>query len=101
MGGAMLIKSLTRFSVDGRGCVPFLLVWPEAVQYWSPQAVLWANGGLLEGSCQLVLSRTAAASVSVPTVSHSYPLSLQETLQYSQVGLAHSLMWSLPFPLRS
>ena len=25
MGGAMLSKSLTQFSVDGRGCVPFLL----------------------------------------------------------------------------
>ena len=32
-----------------------------------------ANGGLLEGSCQGVLPRTSAASVLVPTVSHSHP----------------------------
>ena len=25
MGGAMLNKSLIQFSIDGRGCVPFLL----------------------------------------------------------------------------
>ena len=40
------------------------------------------NGGLWKGSCQEVLPRTSAASVLVPVVSHSHPLSLQETLQH-------------------
>ena len=32
----------------------------------------WENGGLQEGLCQWVLTRTAAASVLVPAVSHSH-----------------------------
>ena len=40
----MLHKTFISFSADGWGCVPFLLVvWPEAVQYWSPWAVLWGK----------------------------------------------------------
>ena len=53
------------------------------------------NGGLWEGSHQGALPRTFAASVLVPTVSHSHPLPLQETLQHQQVGLVQSRMGSL------
>ena len=41
-----------------------------------------ANGRLWEGSLPGVLPRTSAASVPVPTVSHSHPPPLQETLQH-------------------
>ena len=58
-----------------------------------------ANGGLWEGSRQGLLPRTSAASVLVPTVSHSHPLPLQETLQHYQVGLVWSPMGSLLLPL--
>ena len=40
-----------------------------------------ANGRLQEGSRQVVLPRSYAASVLVPSVSHCHPLPLQETLQ--------------------
>ena len=43
-------------------------------------------------------SRTSAASVPLPTVSHSHPLPLQETLQHQQVGLVQSPMGSLLLP---
>ena len=58
-----------------------------------------ANGGLWEGLCQGVLPTTSAASVLVPSVSHSHPLPLQETLQHYQVGLVQSPMGSLLLPL--
>ena len=58
-----------------------------------------ANGRLREGSRQRVLPRTSAASVLVPTVSHSYPPPLQEALQHWQVGLIQSPTWSLLLPL--
>ena len=34
MGGALLSKSLIQFSGDGWGCVPSLVVWPEAKLWW-------------------------------------------------------------------
>ena len=48
---------------------------------------------------QRVLPRTSAASVLVPTVSHSRPLPLQETPQHQEVGLVQSPMGSLLLPL--
>ena len=43
-GGCGLRKSLGSLSADGWGCVPALLVvWPEASQHWSLQAVGWGQ----------------------------------------------------------
>ena len=81
---AELSKTLICLSAGGWGWVPSLLVvWPEVSQHWI-LAMLFggANGGLWEGSCQGVLSRTSAASVLVLMVRHSHPLPLQETLQH-------------------
>ena len=47
----------------------------------------WENASLQESSHQWVLPRTTAASVFVPAVSQSLPLSLQKALQYQQVGI--------------
>ena len=44
-------RTLGRLSADGWGCVPVLLVvWPEASQHWSLQAVEW--GWVLVPKCQ-------------------------------------------------
>ena len=80
---AELTKTLILLSANGWGWVHSLLaVWPEATQYWSlPGLFGGTNGRLWEGLRQRILPRTAAASVLVPTVSHSHP-PLQETLQH-------------------
>ena len=47
----VLRKTLSSLSADGWGCVPALLVvWPEASQHWSLQAVGW--GQVLERKWQ-------------------------------------------------
>lgn len=81
----------------GGAVFPSLLVWPEAVQYYSGCFVgkWWPPGGFMPTStsqsyCPVYLS---------PQWATATPCLYQETLQYSQVGLAHSLMWSLSFPL--
>ena len=44
VGKAMLRKTLNSLSADGWGCVPArLVVWPEASQHWSLQAVGWGQ----------------------------------------------------------
>ena len=61
MGGAMLSKSLIQFSLDGYGCVPFLLLaWGQTVEphlHWrlldSHRQVLLS---LLWGHCSFLLS---------------------------------------------
>lgn len=92
-----------------------MVVWPEASQHWSPQAV----GGLCLGA-KMVTSRTANTNeyslssllpVSFPpTISHSWPLPPNETLQDLQVCLAHveSLLcsgsqgtWKLAYALQA
>ena len=73
-------------------CGLFHLRWPSPGGY---RLFGGANGRLWEGSHQGVLPRISAASVLVPTVSHSHPLPLQETLQHWQVGLVQSPMGSL------
>ena len=74
---AELVKTLIRLTVDGWGWVPTLLVvWPEATQNWRLPGLFGGdNGGLWEGSRQGLLPRISAASVLVPTVSHSHPAS--------------------------
>ena len=98
---AELSKTLICLTADGWGWVPSLLVvFPVATQHWSlPGLFGGANGRLQEGSCQGVFPRTSAVSVLVPTVSHSHPLTLQETLQHYQGGLVHSPLGSLLLPL--
>ena len=99
---AELSKSLIHLTVDGWGWVPSLfVVWPEATQHWSlPGLFGGANGRLLEGSSQGVPPGTSVASICVPTVSHSHPPPLQETLQHQQGGLVQSPPGSLLLPLR-
>jgi len=82
-GRAMLRKNFNqlKLSADGWGCIPVLLVvWPKASEvYW---LLGTGNGSLWEGLWQSVLPRTTTTTVFVPTMSHSHPLALQETLQY-------------------
>ena len=82
-GGQSSVKLLIHLTVDGWGWVPSLLVvLPEATQHWSlPGLFCGANDRPWEGSCQVVLPRTSAASVIVPMVKQSYPPPLQETPQ--------------------
>ena len=81
---AELSKTLIHLSAYGWGWVPSLLVvWPEATQPWTlPGLFGGANGRPWKGSRQGVLPRTSAASVLVPTVSHSHRPPLQATLQH-------------------
>ena len=51
-------------------CWLFVLRWPNTGAY---RLFGGANGRLQAGSCQGILPRTSATSVSVPAVSHSYP----------------------------
>ena len=54
-GGCGLRKTLGSLSADGWGCVPALLVvWPEASQHWSLQAVEWGHLGV-----KMAISRRA------------------------------------------
>ena len=55
-----------------------------------------SNGGLQEGSCQGVLPRTSAASVLVPSVSHSHPPAF--TYSLSHCFMCALQEWSLCFP---
>ena len=94
---AELSKTLILLTVDGWSWVTSLLVvWPEPTQHCSlPGLFCGANDRLWDGSRQGVLPRTSAASVLVPTVSHSHPPSLQETIQHYHVGLLQSPLGSL------
>ena len=72
----------------------FSLRWPNTR---APSLPVGADDSLWEGWHQWETPRTAAASVFVPSVRHSHPPPLQETLQHWQVGLTPSLMGSLLF----
>ena len=73
---------------------------PEGTHLWSlPGLFGGTNGRLWEGSRKGVLPRTSAASVLVPTVSHSHHPPLQEALQHYQVGLVQSPLGLLLLPL--
>ena len=44
LGSCLFRKTLSSLSADGWGCVPTLLVvWPEASQHWSVQAIGWGQ----------------------------------------------------------
>ena len=83
MGGARLNKSLIQFSVDGRGCVPFLLF------------------GLRVGikrtyaSTPSTAPRTVVFSAPDPAAGHCPPTPPLETPGHSQASLAQSLVGSL------
>ena len=98
---AELSKTVIRLTADGWGWVPSLLVvCPEVTLHWSlPGLFGGANDRLWEGSRQGALPRTSAATVPIPTVSHSHPPPPQETLQHQQVGLVQSPPGSLLLPL--
>ena len=74
-----------------------VVVWPEASQHWSLNAVGWGQvsfpkwwhlGGALINDHSLWLPLQCPA----PTVNHRRPLPPQEILQGSQVGMAQAFM---------
>ena len=86
-------------------CVPaMLVVWPEAFQHWSLQAVGWgqvlaSDDCIQDSSHQWILPSTSATSVLAHTVSHSCLLLPGETLQDQQVVLVQAAIQSpLFFP---
>ena len=97
---AELSKTLIRLTADVWGWVPSLLVvWPEATQHWSlPGLFGGVNGRLWEGSRQGVLPRTSAASVLVPTVSHSHAPSAGDPPTLAGGSGSVSLGFTAPSP---
>ena len=78
MGGAMLSKPLIQFSVDGRGCVPsLLLTWGQTMVVMEIMVTPFKSSQ----SC------TATLSASDPAAGHRQPTPLSETLGHSQAGL--------------
>ena len=56
-GSCGLRMTLGTLSADGWGCVPTLLVvWPEASQHWSLQAVGWGQVSVPKWQCPGVLT---------------------------------------------
>ena len=86
MGGAMLIKSLTQFSVDREGCVPSLLF------------DLWPNyGGGNEDKRDLLQklhAHTAGLSAPNHAGGHCWPIPLLETPGHSWASLGQALVGS-------
>ena len=91
MGGAMLSKSLIQFSVDGWGCVPFLLfTWGQTVV---EVMKIMATSFKRPHAC------TATLSAPNPAAGHRQPTPPPETPGHSQANLGQSLVGSLlPFP---
>ena len=87
MGGTMLSKSLSQFSVDGRGSVPSLL-FDLRLHYGGGNE---DDGDLLQRSC----ARTATLGAPNPASGHSRPTPLPQTLGHSQARLDQSLVRSL------
>ena len=84
MGGAMLCKSLIQFSVDGQGCVPFLLFDPRPTYGGGNED----NGDLL----QKVLCMHCALSAPSPAASHHEP-TLHRKLLDTHWQVWVSLLW--------
>ena len=87
MGRAMLSKSLIQFSVDGWGCVLFLL-FP-----WGQTMVEVMK--VMVTSFKRSHARTATLSAPNPAAGHHQPTSPLETPGHSQASLGQSLVGSL------
>ena len=87
----MLSKSLIQFSVDGWGCVPFLLfTWGQTVV---EVMKIMATSFKRPHAC------TATLSAPSPAAGHRQPTPPPETPGHSQANLGQSLVGSLlPFP---
>ena len=87
MGRAMFSKSLIQFSVDGRGCVPFLLfdLRPNCVEVMKIMVT------------SITSSHACTATLSAPNAAagHSRPTSPPETPGHSQARPGQPLMGSL------
>ena len=86
MGRAMLSKSLVQFSIDGWGCVPFLLsdLRPNMVEVMKIMVTFKRSH-----AC------TATFSVPDPAAGHHQPMPPAETPGHSQASLGQSLVGSL------
>ena len=73
MGGAMLSKSLTQFSVEGLGLCSLSVVWPKAKLWWVT-------------SFKRTYDRTVLFNAPDPTEGHCQPMPLPETPGYSQAN---------------
>ena len=89
-GGCALWTSLGRLSADGWVYVPTLfVVWPEASQHWSLQAVGWGQILLRKWQPPGGLTAMSTPELLPPgSLSPQMALPPQETLQYQQVSLA-------------
>jgi len=87
MDGAMFSKSLIQFSVDGWGCVPFLLfTWGQIMVEVMKTMVT---------SFKRSHACTAALSAPDPAAGHRWPLPLPETPGHSRTSLHQSLVGTL------
>ena len=87
MGGAILSKCLTQFSVDGQGCVPYLLF--DLNQTMVEVMKIMATSFKSSHEC------TATLSVSNPAAGHRRPTPPPETPGHLQPSLGQSLVGSL------
>ena len=85
MGRAMLSNSLIQFSVDGWGCVPFLL-FDLRPNY---------GGGNEDNGYLLKKVTCTHCSVPSPAAGHHQPKPLPETPGHSLASLSQSLVGSL------
>ena len=90
MGVAMLSKSLTQFSVYGRGCVPFLL-FDLRPNYGE------GNIDNAETSFKRSHACTAILSAPNPAAGHHWPRTLPESSGHSRASLCQSCVVTTPF----
>ena len=87
MGRAMLSKSLVKFSVDGWGCVPsLLLTWDQTMEEVMK---------IMVTSFKRSHACTATLSAPNPAAGHHRPTPPLETPGHSQASLGQSLVGSL------
>ena len=82
----MLSKSLIQFSVYGRVCVPFPVVWPETMA-WVMKIMVTS----FKRSC----AQTVVFSARDPAMGHCRPMPPHETPGLSQASLGQSLVGSI------
>ena len=91
----MLSKSLIYLSAEGWAVLPLLVVWPEATQSWTLQALWWGYWQPPRGLIQTWISQHCCCQCPCHHGRPSWPAPPQETLKHSQAGLAQSSMGSL------